>query len=425
MSELSITIHDLVKVYDKKKVSAKRRSGLKGLIDVARGRVSAPIETFRALDGVSFSARRGDRIGIVGRNGAGKSTLLKILSRVVMPSEGEVRIRGRLTSLLEVGTGFEMEATGRQNIYLNAGLHGLNRREISERFDDIVAFSGVGTFLDMPVKHYSSGMYMRLAFAIAAHLEPDILLLDEVLAVGDLAFQQKCLAKIEALSQDDDRTILFVSHSLGHVAQYCNKVLWLDAGRTRFFGDVTAGLQLYSDFMSPKAAESLAERRDRTGTGRARIERVFLQDDEGRPVDYMRTGEPTNIVVEWSATSIDPHDANDVFVNVILLNEHKKRLFGTPSDAVAGRLSIANGRGSFSCRIDRLPLLPGVYSYTVGILVDQQLVDKLDDAATFIVYDGDFHATGVLPSKQFGDIVLDYAWSVSERRSVDFVGSAA
>jgi len=201
-------------------------------------------EQFWALRDVSFDVLRGERVGIIGRNGAGKSTLLKILSRVVYPTTGEARIRGRLTSLLEVGTGFNENMTGRENVYLNASIHGLSRREIEDRFHDIVDFAGVRPFLDTPVKRYSSGMQMRLAFAVAAHLDPDILLLDEVLAVGDLSFQQKCLERVDGLVSEG-RTLLFVSHSLDAITRFCTRVIWLDAGTVKQDGPAREVVEAY------------------------------------------------------------------------------------------------------------------------------------------------------------------------------------
>jgi lipopolysaccharide transport system ATP-binding protein len=201
-------------------------------------------ETFWALKDISFDLERGERLGIIGRNGAGKSTLLKILSRIVYPTEGEARLRGRVTSLLEVGTGFNMELTGRENVYLNAALHGLERREVDARLEEIIDFSGIGDFLDTPVKHYSSGMFMRLAFSVAAHLDPDILLLDEVLAVGDLSFQQKCLNRIEGLTSEG-RTILFVSHSMDAITRFCTRAIWLDRGRIVCRGPVQDVIDAY------------------------------------------------------------------------------------------------------------------------------------------------------------------------------------
>jgi len=201
-------------------------------------------DKFWALDDVSFEVTRGERVGIVGRNGAGKSTLLKVLSRVVFPTKGAATIRGRLTSLLEVGTGFNENLSGRENVYLNASIHGLRRAEIDSRMDDIVEFAGVRPFLDTAVKRYSSGMQMRLAFAVAAHLDPDILLLDEVLAVGDLSFQQKCLERVEGLVSEG-RTLLFVSHSLDAISRFCNRCIWLDGGKIRQDGPAERVVEAY------------------------------------------------------------------------------------------------------------------------------------------------------------------------------------
>lgn len=193
-------------------------------------RISAAPDYIWALKDVSFRIQRGERVGIIGANGAGKSTLLKVLSKVVYPTDGEVRIRGRLTSLLEVGTGFNDQLSGRDNVFLNAALYGLSRDEIASRFADIVTFADVARFIDTPIKNYSSGMKMRLAFAVAAHLDPDILLMDEVLAVGDLAFQRKCLERVEELTSGD-RTLLFVSHSMDAIVRFCDRCIWLDKGR--------------------------------------------------------------------------------------------------------------------------------------------------------------------------------------------------
>jgi lipopolysaccharide transport system ATP-binding protein len=200
-----------------------------------------------ALRAVTFDLAPGDRLGIIGPNGAGKSTLLKILARIVYPTEGEARIRGRVVSLLELGTGFNPNLSGRENVYLNALVHGLTRAEVDARFDEIVAFAGVGEFLHVPVRHYSSGMFTRLAFAVAAHLEPDVLLLDEVLAVGDLSFQQRCLRRMEQLGSDG-RTILFVSHSMDAIVRFCNRCLWLDRGRVVLDGPAAEVTQAYHEY---------------------------------------------------------------------------------------------------------------------------------------------------------------------------------
>jgi lipopolysaccharide transport system ATP-binding protein len=207
----------------------------------------APAHAYRdfwALRDISFEVKQGERVGIIGRNGAGKSTLLKLLSRITEPTEGRIAITGRVGSLLEVGTGFHPELTGRENIYLNGAVLGMAHTEIRRKFDEIVDFSGIEGFLDTPVKRYSSGMYVRLAFAVAAHLEPDVLIIDEVLAVGDAAFQKKCLGKMDEFGRSG-RTILFVSHSMGAITQMCSKCALLQGGRMAFFGDTAQAAQLY------------------------------------------------------------------------------------------------------------------------------------------------------------------------------------
>ncbi len=222
--------------------NAARRS-----VDLIRGRnhaTGSSQEEFWALKDVNFEVNAGSRVGIIGRNGAGKSTLLKILSRITEPSTGEIRIRGRVTSLLEVGTGFHPELTGRENIFLNGAVLGMSRQEIQRKFDEIVAFAGVERFLDTPVKRYSSGMYVRLAFAVAAHLESEVLLIDEVLAVGDIEFQKKCLGKMEDFGRAG-RTVLYVSHNLTPVSQLCESAIWLENGYVRLIGDANKTVQAY------------------------------------------------------------------------------------------------------------------------------------------------------------------------------------
>lgn len=243
MSDHAVIVDRLSKRYELGVQAAHSgywRQALRRGADRLRGRAVPDDPAGRelwALKDVSFTVAHGERIGVIGRNGAGKSTLLKILSRVVYPTHGEARLRGRLTSLLEVGTGFNENLTGRENIHLNAALHGLTRDEVEARFADIVAFSEVARFIDTPVKNYSSGMRMRLAFSVAAHLDPDILLMDEVLAVGDMAFQRKCLERVGDLTQGG-RTLFFVSHSMDAVVRYCDRCIWLDQGRVRMDGPV-------------------------------------------------------------------------------------------------------------------------------------------------------------------------------------------
>src|SRR5438876_5014189 len=221
-------------------IAREARNFTRKAIDFFRGRQVVQgdeVEEFWALKNVSFEVKKGEVLGIIGRNGAGKSTLLKILSRITEPTEGQVVLRGRVASLLEVGTGFHPELTGRENIFLNGAILGMTQREIRKKFDEIVAFAEVERFLDTPVKRYSSGMYVRLAFAVAAHLEPEILVVDEVLAVGDAEFQRKCLGKMDEVSRREGRTVLFVSHNMGVITSLCPRAIWLEEGSIREDGD--------------------------------------------------------------------------------------------------------------------------------------------------------------------------------------------
>jgi lipopolysaccharide transport system ATP-binding protein len=225
------------------------RKAVSKTIDTARGRQLIDgdrIDEFWALKDVNFEIKRGEVVGILGRNGAGKSTLLKVLSRITDPTEGRVRLKGRVASLLEVGTGFHPELSGRENIFLNGAILGMSREEIKAKFDEIVDFADVEQFIDTPVKRYSSGMYLRLAFAVAAHLNPEILLVDEILAVGDIEFQKKCLGKIEAVSTQEERTVVFVSHNMAALAGLCKRGIYIEHGRLTFAGDIKSAIERYT-----------------------------------------------------------------------------------------------------------------------------------------------------------------------------------
>lgn len=370
-----------------------------------------PENEFWALKDINFEVKRGQRIGIIGRNGAGKSTLLKILSRLVYPTEGEIRIRGRVTSLLEVGTGFNKNLSGRENIYLNAALYGLDKEEIDAIFDDIVEFSGVGEFLEMPVKHYSSGMYMRLAFSVAAHLDPDILLMDEVLAVGDLAFQKKCLQRVENLAWEG-RTIIFVSHSMGDIVRFCDHLIWIDQGKIRYAGDVVTGIAMYQENMAPKQSAEISDRADRTGTGLARFTRLQILDENKTPTSSVKTGDEIFLAFDYRFDRARYREVKDVFVNVVIENDKQQRLFGLPSEVLAVDLTDLSPDGTLMCHIERLPLVPGNYYITAALLIDRQLVDKVANVASLIVLDGDFYGTGSLPKRAYGEVCVDFSWSL-------------
>jgi lipopolysaccharide transport system ATP-binding protein len=254
-------------------------------------------EILWALKDVSFEVRRGEVLGVIGKNGAGKSTLLKILSRITDPTEGRAVVRGRVNSLLEVGTGFHPELTGRENVYMNAALHGMRRRAIDLKFDEIVAFSGVEKFIDTPVKRYSSGMYTRLAFAVAAHLDPDVLIVDEVLAVGDQEFQNKCIGKMEEVTHQG-RTVLFVSHNMRAVKSLCHRALLLEQGRKSVEGTVDTVVEKYlSAGIHHQPDGAIAEDTVRDGTGEARFRNVQLVNLRGQPVTQVYLGQPFRVAM--------------------------------------------------------------------------------------------------------------------------------
>jgi lipopolysaccharide transport system ATP-binding protein len=325
-----------------------------------------------ALRDVSFDVKRGEVIGIIGRNGAGKSTLLKVLSRITEPTSGRITLKGRVGSLLEVGTGFHPELSGRENIFLNGAILGMRRGEIGRKFDEIVDFSEVEKFIDTPVKHYSSGMYTRLAFAVAAHLEPEILIVDEVLAVGDAAFQKKCLGKMRDVAQHG-RTVLFVSHNMTVIASLCERVVWLQRGGVVFNGPCRKGVNNYLIDHQKQAAQSV----DLAGQQRAAIhgDRLKLTSlDWQGPWPLVHEGS-VNVQLSFSALS----ELSDVTFGLGFSTPEGSRLLTYESDMYGPRVQIDAGENqSVTLVIPELPLPPGNYLVDVGVRSgDQFALDYL------------------------------------------------
>lgn len=338
------------------------RSLVRGSTDPRR---SATDTTFWALRDVSLEVRRGQVMGVIGRNGAGKSTLLKILSRVTKPTEGVARLRGRVGSLLEVGTGFHGELTGRENIYLNGAVLGMTKAEINRKFDEIVAFAEVERFIDTPVKRYSSGMYLRLAFAVAAHLEPEILIVDEVLAVGDSAFQSKCLGKMGTVARGG-RTVVFVSHQLNQVRRLCDQCVWLHAGVVQKVGST---VDVISGYEASVAAVGPWERSDRAlGNQRAGFVGWDIVQPRGSP-PHMVTGTGA-FTVRFVANITRPMRA--VHHGILLLSNDNQVLWS----AAADRLHLEPGVREFTYHFPGLPLQPGVYHWFVSLYEDREQVDE-------------------------------------------------
>jgi lipopolysaccharide transport system ATP-binding protein len=345
-------------------------------------------EDFWALKDVNFELEAGEALGIVGRNGAGKSTLLKVLSRITKPTTGEVELRGRVGSLLEVGTGFHPELTGRENVYLNGAILGMSRAEIGRKFDEIVAFAEVEKFLETPVKHYSSGMYVRLAFAVAAHLEPEILIVDEVLAVGDAEFQRKCMSKMGDVA-GQGRTVLFVSHNMGAVQTLCKRAVLMEHGRVKQVGSSRDVVTEYLQASDAAACTPLAERHDRAGEGRFRFEELTLLDAGGRPRAYAVTGEDLYLRIRLSTPSDGPLPA-PLEIGIAIREPQGLRITEVGSHFTGESPTTGAAAREVTCHIPRLPLLPSQYRLDLWCGIMGETEDYILDGAVLRVEPGNF-----------------------------------
>ena len=376
-------------------------------------------EEFWALRDINFELEEGEVLGIVGANGAGKSTLLKILSRITNPTEGYARLRGRVASLLEVGTGFHAELTGRENIYLNGAILGMAKREIAAKFDEIVAFSEVEEFLDTRVKHYSSGMYLRLAFAVAAHLQPEILIVDEVLAVGDLAFQKKCLGKMSEVSRSG-RTVLFVSHNLPAVENLCSRGIVLRAGHMAFSGTAKDTIAHYVRTVtvenSGRAASVVDLAHAPTRASEPLLQTLELLDENFNPAPTtMFLGSPLLMRVTFRL----PSRATSVDVEIGFDSLHGQRVFTASSLFAPNREYYdAIGEQVFTCRFGSVPLLPGDYRVRISLYSGTKEIDWVEGATVLDILPSDYYGTGKIPSN--GLVAVPQQWEfdrVSDQRS--------
>jgi len=363
-------------------------------------------EEFWALKDVSFEIKQGDRVGIIGRNGAGKSTLLKVLSRIVEPTSGSISIRGRVASLLEVGTGFHPELTGRENVYLNGAILGMGREEIKRKFDEIVAFAEVEKFLDTPVKRYSSGMYVRLAFAVAAHLEPEILIVDEVLAVGDSQFQKKCLGKMEDVSKEG-RTVLYVSHSMASIARLCNQGIVLHKGCIEYTGLQTTSIAKYLTSFSHSDC-LLKERTDRQGTGQIKITAIDIRDEFGNSLDLVTSGQTIDIHLHFENQEDSPHPR--VIASLSAKTQLDIPVFLQHNRLTYDEFGKVPKKGTFVCRIYKLPLPPHNYELSYSVIEDGQYLDAIDNATQLSVVGGDFYGSGEVPPISHGLCLVNAEW---------------
>jgi lipopolysaccharide transport system ATP-binding protein len=422
MSDLAIRVEGLCKQY---KIGGKQEI-YKTLRDKLADTFTAPIRQLRgrgakdgpsssshiwALKDVSFDVKRGEVIGIIGPNGAGKSTLLKIFSRITEPTAGYADIHGRVGSLLEVGTGFHAELTGRENIYLNGAILGMKRAEIGRKFDEIVDFAEIEKFVDTPVKFYSSGMYLRLAFAVAAHLEPEILLVDEVLAVGDAAFRKKCLSKMGHISEEG-RTVLFVSHDMGSISNLCPRSLLVQQGTITSDGDTQDIIQYYMSRITSAAETELEGMRDRSGSGIVRMTKLSFLTQNFKLTKVAQSGQPLSIAIDYKSDKL-PVIPNAV-VRIVFCNLHGEKLFTCLSRSSIVEYFRLPPHGRVTCTIPKLPLAPGEYVVGGWLKVNEEIADWVETMGRLTVVEGDFYNTGRMNSAANGPFLVEHNWSIKE-----------
>ena len=367
-----------------------------------------------ALRGIDFKVEQGDVLGIIGRNGAGKSTLLKLLSKVTGPTTGTIKARGRIGTLLEVGTGFHPEMTGRENIFLNGAILGMSKQEIASKLDEIVFFSGCERYIDTPTKRYSSGMTVRLGFAVAAFLDPEILVVDEVLAVGDAEFQKKAIGKMQDVSQGEGRTVLFVSHNMASIRRLCTRGLLLNNGTIYYQGGIEDTVDEYMKLGMDKYRGQAIATLPRQGkcSGKIKFVGLSLLDTTGEVASPV-CGKPLNIKIDIEVQ--DPGFNNCRF-SIDISDMYGTKLSTFPTDAQCDGLSLCSGTKSIICRIPRLPLTEGIYRLTLWCAIGKETADFIESLVTFEVSGDDFFETGRKTSQNLlGRIVLcDYSWSSEE-----------
>lgn len=381
------------------------------------------------LDGISFNVKKGEAIGLIGHNGCGKSTTLKLLTRIMYPNEGSIELQGRVSSLIELGAGFHPDMSGRENIYTNASIFGLTKKEIDERMDEIIEFSEMEQFLDNPVRTYSSGMYMRLAFSVAINVNADILLIDEILAVGDINFQSKCFNKLREIKAQGT-TIVIVSHSLGQIEQICDRTIWIHEGKIKAEGKPRDIHPEYMDFMgqkrqeisekeksnkekregkaegerpeekSPEVEEASAEEKKRWGNGYARIEKVRMIDENGKTQKTFVTGSPVTVEFDYSVKQT----VKDAVFGIGIFNQNGERIYGTNTRIDQMEEFDLEKSGTMKVNLEHVDLLPGIYLLDVAIESEVGgAVDYFREAYTFEMYS----AVGDL-----GVVRLNHQWEI-------------
>jgi lipopolysaccharide transport system ATP-binding protein len=351
-------------------------------------------DEFWALRNVDLEVKEGEILGIIGRNGAGKSTLLKILSQITAPTEGKIKVKGRIASLLEVGTGFHPELTGRENVYLNGAILGMTRKEVTSKFDEIVGFAEIDEFIDTPVKRYSSGMYVRLAFAVAAHLDPEILIVDEVLAVGDTEFQNKCIGKMESVAKGG-RTIIFVSHQLYNIRRLCSSAILLEAGAVKSAGLPNTVADLYTNSTGSQfasATEITETMQGRSGSGRIKIKTFRCVQADGAEGYCPESGNSCSFTLMLDNTSKTSHHGVSLSVDIHDIEGNRLLLYNT--QLLNCDFEVPPEGVSVTVKPSRLPLAPGVYKVSAYVgKANYETFDYIENIASLAVQEGDFYGT--------------------------------
>ena len=367
-------------------------------------------DIFWALKDISFQVREGDVVGIIGSNGAGKSTLLKILSRITEPTSGRAEIYGRVGSLLEVGTGFHSELTGRENIFVGGAVLGMARKEINQKFDEIVDFSGVEKFLDTPVKRFSSGMEIRLAFSVAAHLNPQVLLVDEVLSVGDAAFRKKSLRKIQDVSLDGG-AILFVSHNMTTVSALCNRAMVLNQGEIEFpIGPVAESIDHYLTNVQNSVGKDINKGRRSKQTGKILITGFGVYDQNNKLLEGLSSGESVKFQIEYENN--DSHKAKNLNASILIKTSNGNIIANLDSRVTNENFNNSSGPGEFICRVQKLPLAPGSVNITLVLRQESQVIDLVEDVFVGFVDGGQRFASQQIEGFP-GLIQIDQEWKIT------------
>lgn len=374
-------------------------------IDTQQGARKHKNEQVKILEDINFEINKGEAVGIIGKNGAGKSTLLKILSRITSPTTGRIKIYGRLASLLEVGTGFHPELTGRENIFLNGALLGMKKNEIMSKFEEIVEFSGIAKFIDTPVKRYSSGMYVRLAFAVAAHLESEILIVDEVLAVGDAEFQKKCLGKMQDITKGEGRTILFVSHNLAAVENFCEKSIFIEKGKLKMIGETNSIIQQYLTTVSSVGGLKLSELTDRKGNQQLRFLDYWFEQDGIYCETNLEAFVNLKIGIEYEVK--DYENIQNLQIDLGINDMYEQRISLLTTTISNERIPNTNNN-KIVFEINQFPIAPGSYNCTLFSTINGEITDWISNIMQFNVLEKDYYKSGKIITNNVSKALLNY-----------------